>query len=124
MIRRFGFRAAIATGAAPSVRSIRAVTCCKMAVVDRIEPTDRERKLFKVLTDTLKHGELSTVLRCAGGWVRDKLLGLESDDIDIAVDNMLGKEFADHVNRFLESQDLDTRKVRSRSPRRLPVLVS
>lgn len=124
MIRHLGFRVAIATGAAPSVRPIRVVPFCKMAIVDRIEPTERERKLFKVLTDTLKHGELSTVLRCAGGWVRDKLLGLESDDIDIAVDNMLGKDFADHVNRFLESQDLDTRKVGSPSRRLLQELAS
>ena len=33
-------------------------------------------------------------MRVAGGWVRDKLLGKESDDIDIALDDMLGEEFA------------------------------
>jgi tRNA nucleotidyltransferase (CCA-adding enzyme) len=36
---------------------------------------------------------LKTTLRVAGGWVRDKLMGKESDDIDIAVDDMTGKEF-------------------------------
>ncbi len=30
----------------------------------------------------------------AGGWVRDKLMGIESDDIDIALDDMYGEEFA------------------------------
>lgn len=30
-----------------------------------------------------------TTLRAAGGWVRDKLLGRDSLDIDIAIDNML-----------------------------------
>ena len=83
----------------------------RMAVQDRITPTEKERKLFSVLTNTLQHSGLPTVLRCAGGWVRDKLLGLESDDIDIAIDDMLGREFAEHVNKFLESQSLDTRKV-------------
>jgi tRNA nucleotidyltransferase (CCA-adding enzyme) len=34
------------------------------------------------------------VLRVAGGWVRDKLMGIESDDIDIALDDMYGEEFA------------------------------
>ena len=87
-----------------------------MAVQDRITPTETERKLFSVLTNTLQHGGLSTVLRCAGGWVRDKLLGLESDDIDIAIDDMLGREFAEHVNKYLESQSLDARKVCSNHP--------
>lgn len=29
-------------------------------------------------------------MRVAGGWVRDKLIGKDSDDIDIALDDMLG----------------------------------
>lgn len=37
---------------------------------------------------------LPVTLRVAGGWVRDKLMGRESDDIDIALDTMLGKDFA------------------------------
>jgi tRNA nucleotidyltransferase/poly(A) polymerase len=41
--------------------------------------------------------DTNTVLRCAGGWVRDKLLGRDSLDIDIALDNMLGKDFAEKV---------------------------
>lgn len=82
-----------------------------MAVRDGITPTEREDRLFKILTGTLDHAGLTTVLRCAGGWVRDKLLGLESDDIDIAIDNMLGREFAEHVNSYLESQNKEIRKV-------------
>ena len=31
-------------------------------------------------------------VRVAGGWVRDKLLGLPSDDIDLALDDMMGEE--------------------------------
>lgn len=48
--------------------------------------------------------QCNTVLRVAGGWVRDKvrsssrsnqqLLGLQSNDIDIAVDNMKAEDFA------------------------------
>ena len=40
-------------------------------------------------------------MRVAGGWVRDKLIGLESDDIDIALDDMMGQEFAKMINDSL-----------------------
>ena len=30
--------------------------------------------------------------------MRDKLLGKQSDDVDIALDNMLGKDFAEKVS--------------------------
>ena len=46
---------------------------------------------------------LSTTLRCAGGWVRDKLMGRSSLDIDIALDDLLGREFADRVNEYLKA---------------------
>ena len=47
---------------------------------------------------------LGTTLRCAGGWVRDKLMGRQSLDIDIALDNMLGREFAQKVNEHLAAR--------------------
>jgi len=37
--------------------------------------------------------KLKTVLRVAGGWVRDKVLGKKSHDIDIALDDMKGEQF-------------------------------
>lgn len=40
-------------------------------------------------------------MRVAGGWVRDKLLGIPSYDIDIALDDMMGKEFAELINTKL-----------------------
>lgn len=73
--------------------------------------TERETELFAILRKTLKHSDLTTTLRCAGGWVRDKLLKLESDDIDIALDDMFGKEFAEHVNEFLVSENGTAQKV-------------
>ena len=38
----------------------------------------------------------------AGGWVRDKLLGRECKDVDVALDDMLGREFAERLCEFLE----------------------
>ncbi|KAI9597553.1 hypothetical protein BDF19DRAFT_435474 [Syncephalis fuscata] len=42
-------------------------------------------------------------LRIAGGWVRDKLLGLESHDLDIAIDSMTGFEFAQRLAEYQQS---------------------
>ena len=40
-------------------------------------------------------------MRIAGGWVRDKILQLQSHDIDIAVEGMTGLEFARELNEYL-----------------------
>ena len=65
---------------------------------------ETEQELFSILRATNKHAGLDTILRCAGGWVRDKLLGKDSVDIDIALDNLLGTQFAEHLSAYLESQ--------------------
>ena len=36
-------------------------------------PTDKETKIFTILKDVLKQNEMDTVIRVAGGWVRDKV---------------------------------------------------
>jgi hypothetical protein len=79
-------------------------------VKDHIALTDKERDLFDTLLAAVKHSNSGTVLRAAGGWVRDKLLDKESVDIDVALDNMLGKDFADKVNEYLRSTGQETRK--------------
>ena len=40
------------------------------------------------------------ILRWAGGWVRDKLLNLESHDIDVAINTMTGETFALELQAF------------------------
>ncbi|ORY52122.1 hypothetical protein BCR33DRAFT_712335 [Rhizoclosmatium globosum] len=52
--------------------------------------------------------ETPLTLRIAGGWVRDKLLGLDSHDLDIALDSLMGFEFATEVNRFLQENYPET----------------
>lgn len=42
------------------------------------------------------------VLRFTGGWVRDKLLGVASHDIDVAVNKMTGYQFGLRLKEYLE----------------------
>lgn len=62
--------------------------------MEKITLSPLEQDLCNDLLQVISTNNLTTVLRIAGGWVRDKLLGLESNDIDIAIDNMMGEEFA------------------------------
>ncbi|CAM9419886.1 unnamed protein product [Phaeothamnion confervicola] len=77
-----------------------------------LQLTTDERRLFKLLLRVVEEERLGTTLRVAGGWVRDKLLGRPEQagqtvgyshkvDIDIALDNCLGREFAEKINNFL-----------------------
>lgn len=63
-------------------------------VVIRI--TSKEAELFVVLS------KLSLDLRVAGGWVRDKILGLETADIDIATP-IPGVEVAERLKEYVPS---------------------
>ncbi|KAI5478791.1 tRNA nucleotidyltransferase (CCA-adding enzyme) [Pseudohyphozyma bogoriensis] len=51
-------------------------------------------------------GDDKVELRIAGGWVRDKLLGLQSSDIDVSIspDPITGLKFAALFERFLDAQ--------------------
>ncbi|GKB48219.1 putative CCA tRNA nucleotidyltransferase 2 isoform X1 [Tanacetum coccineum] len=69
--------------------------------MENINLTDKERRIFDLLLQVVYHCNLQTQLRVAGGWVRDKLLGEECNDIDIALDNMMGREFCEKVNDYL-----------------------
>eukprot|EP01040_Poterioochromonas_malhamensis_P010904 gene10904-11884_t len=76
-----------------------------------IQLTDQEEELFTLLLDVVKSSNRSTILRVAGGWVRDKLLQKDSHDIDIALDDQSGLEFATLVNEYLKQRNLETRTI-------------
>lgn len=66
-----------------------------------ISLTSKELNIFQVLIDTNNSQNCGSIIRVAGGWVRDKLMGNESDDIDITIDNMSGLSFATRVAQHL-----------------------
>ena len=68
--------------------------------------TEQEARIRKLLVDASEHiGTLpdhaKPTLRFAGGWVRDKLLGKSSDDIDVAIDNLSGYDFGLLLKHFV-----------------------
>lgn len=72
-----------------------------------IQLTDREATLQQLLLDVSNYiaanGEPKPDLRFTGGWVRDKLLGYPSEDIDISISSMTGYKFGCFMRSFLES---------------------
>ena len=78
-----------------------------------IELTDREAKLQKLLLDISSFiGRTKRCpppeLRFTGGWVRDKLLGSSSHDIDISISSMTGKDFADSMKDAFSSTSVES----------------
>ncbi|KAF7046608.1 hypothetical protein CFC21_055628 [Triticum aestivum] len=69
----------------------------------KLELSKEEEKIFLQLLDVVRHYRLGTTLRVAGGWVRDKLLGKQPTDIDIALDNITGQDFSEKVDAYLKS---------------------
>lgn len=80
-------------------------------VKDHIDLTPKEEQIFNRLLQVVQHYNMGTQLRVAGGWVRDKLLGKECYDIDIALDNMYGREFCEKVNEYLSASGEETKGV-------------
>ncbi|KAF2968274.1 hypothetical protein GQX73_g5336 [Xylaria multiplex] len=77
-----------------------------------IELTPKEAQLKGLLLEAASHVNKSNktaepiVLRWAGGWVRDKLLGVESHDIDIAINTMTGEAFASKICELSEKPEV------------------
>lgn len=65
-----------------------------------ISPTASEEAIFKVIRAGRDAYAPGVQLRIAGGWVRDRLLGNVSDDIDIAVSGGDGNAVAEAIRRY------------------------
>ncbi|RKP01228.1 hypothetical protein CXG81DRAFT_12252, partial [Caulochytrium protostelioides] len=97
--------------AATAPGSVSAPATAEAAVAGpTIALTAQEQELFQLLRDVAaawtrahpEHAEPLT-LRVAGGWVRDKVLGLPSDDIDICVNHVSGYDLALLVQAHLRT---------------------
>ena len=62
-----------------------------------------------ISSDPLEQGTsppaLPIQVRVAGGWVRDKILGIHGYDIDIATDSLSGVAFATRVQQYIQKQN-------------------
>lgn len=80
-----------------------------------IQLNEREHQLRALLLDVAEYIDRSKVakepviLRWAGGWVRDKLLGIETHDIDVAINAMTGVSFAQHISDYCDSPNAVTK---------------
>lgn len=78
---------------------------------NKIKLNENESKLRSLLLKFCNHynesapREEKLEIRITGGWVRDKLLGKESHDLDIALNNLSGEEFADQLSKYLEKNE-------------------
>lgn len=69
-----------------------------------LQLTDVEAQLRRLLLDVASYinKDKPSELRYTGGWVRDKLLGVDSHDIDVAINDMTGYQFGLRLKEYLE----------------------
>jgi tRNA nucleotidyltransferase/poly(A) polymerase len=70
-----------------------------------------EQELFAIFLKAAKSLARTPTVRVVGGWVRDKLLHQESDDIDVMLDTCTGEEFANAVALEIRSSHPHSVKV-------------
>ena len=74
--------------------------------------TPGEEQLFELILSACAMSPLGgTVARVCGGWVRDKLLGLESHDVDVTINNMTGAHFAELVRQVQATRGVEPSKL-------------
>lgn len=82
-----------------------------MVATTTITLTPRESQLRRLLLDVAhyindsKEVEEAVELRFAGGWVRDRLLGVQSHDIDTAINSMTGYAFSSKLKEYLKTPE-------------------
>ena len=79
--------------------------------------TATEKNIFDFLLAVNERYALSVTLRVAGGWVRDRLLGGSSDDIDIALEGRIdgktvtGELYCDYITKYQNDLGLEVHGV-------------
>lgn len=70
----------------------------------KIQLTSLEKSIFDLVNAVAKPMGVET--RVAGGWTRDKILGISSDDIDISISKMSGYKFAQLVENYAQQNNI------------------
>ena len=73
-----------------------------------IKLNELEQKIFSFF---ISHNLNNTTFRVAGGWVRDKILGNENEDIDITLDNITGQEYLKYLESEISKTEENTIKI-------------
>ena len=84
------------------------------AMAKTISLTKKESNLRQLLLDTATYigtldGFTRPELRFTGGWVRDKLLGSTSPDIDIGINTMTGEKFGSLMKEYLTRPEIKSK---------------
>ena len=84
------------------------------AMSKTITLTDQEAKLRQLLLDVSEYigtldGYARPELRITGGWVRDKLLGSQSMDVDIGINTMTGLKFGNLLKQYLDQPEINAK---------------
>lgn len=88
------------------VRNGKMMKKCQTVDLPNVRLNSDEQKIFNFLADVKKQFGLDIEFRVAGGWVRDKLMGKESDDIDIAISNMTGSQLVEYIKKHPQSKQV------------------
>jgi tRNA nucleotidyltransferase (CCA-adding enzyme) len=67
--------------------------------------TQDEKEIFSIINEVIARYTPSTQAFAVGGWTRDKLIGVPSDDIDIMLSNISGEDFAKLVTKHMDIKD-------------------
>lgn len=65
--------------------------------------TDNDRKIIDILKKAAERMDKRPVVRLAGGWVRDHLIGKENDDFDVCVHGVTADDFAASICEIFEN---------------------
>lgn len=83
--------------------------------MNRLHVAETHKRVFDFLLTVNRERNVNAVLRVAGGWVRDSLLGIPSHDIDIAIESqgtqVTGSSFANEIASFQREHNLASRTV-------------
>lgn len=94
---------------------------------DNQKQTEQQQREANVVNNYHHHHHHSSYsssaleIRVAGGWVRDKLLGLQTHDVDIAVNHLSGVQFATLVQEYVNNNHIICNNKNNNSSNEQPV---